>query len=36
MKMKNPIRATHPGTVAEVCVQPGKTVPHGEVLIRLA
>lgn len=36
MKMKNPIRATHPGTVAEICVQPGQTVPYGEVLIRLA
>ena len=36
MKMKNPIRAMHPGTVAEICVQPGQTVPYGAVLIRLA
>ena len=36
MKMKNPIRATHPGTVSEVCVEVGRTVPYGEVLIRLA
>lgn len=36
MKMKNPIRATHPGRVAEVRVDAGRTVPYGEVLIRLA
>ncbi len=35
MKMKNPIRASHDGRVAEVCVQPGQTVLHGAVLIRL-
>jgi glutaconyl-CoA decarboxylase len=36
MKMKNPIRATHPGTIGEICVQAGATVPYGAVLIRLA
>ncbi len=36
MKMKNPIRATHTGIVAEICVEAGATVPYGEVLIRLA
>jgi len=36
MKMKNPLRATHAGTIAEVCVAAGMTVPYGEVLIRLA
>ena len=36
MKMKNPIRATHAGTIAEICVAAGMTVPYGEVLIRLA
>ena len=36
MKMKNPIRATHAGTVAEICVAAGKTVAYGEVLVRLA
>jgi biotin carboxyl carrier protein len=36
MKMKNPIRATRAGTVAEICVAAGMTVPYGEVLIRTA
>ena len=36
MKMKNPIRATHAGTVAQICVTAGMTVPYGEVLVRLA
>ena len=36
MKMKNPIRATHTGTVAEICVTAGMTVPYGAVLIRTA
>jgi biotin carboxyl carrier protein len=36
MKMKNPIRATHAGTVAEICVTAGMTVPYGAVLIRTA
>jgi biotin carboxyl carrier protein len=36
MKMKNPIRAAHPGRVVELRVQPGQTVPHGDVLVRLA
>ena len=36
MKMKNPIRATHTGTVAEICVAAGMTVPYGAVLIRTA
>jgi biotin carboxyl carrier protein len=35
MKMKNPIRATQTGTVAEILVQVGQTVPHGAVLLRL-
>ncbi|MCX6033234.1 MAG: biotin/lipoyl-binding protein [Chloroflexi bacterium] len=36
MKMKNPIRATQAGTVTEILVQPGQTVPHGALLARLA
>jgi biotin carboxyl carrier protein len=36
MKMKNPIRATRAGTVAEICVAAGMTVPYGAVLIRTA
>ncbi|MGQ9489576.1 MAG: biotin/lipoyl-containing protein [Anaerolineae bacterium] len=36
MKMKNPIRATVGGTVAEVAVQPGQTVAYGDLLVRLA
>jgi glutaconyl-CoA/methylmalonyl-CoA decarboxylase subunit gamma len=36
MKMKNPLRATHAGTVTEICVAAGMTVPYGEVLIRTA
>ncbi len=35
MKMKNPIRATHTGTVAEIAVQPGQTVAYGALLVRL-
>lgn len=35
MKMKNPIRATHAGVVAEVAVQPGQTVAYGALLVRL-
>lgn len=35
MKMKNPIRATHAGVVAEVVVQPGQTVAYGALLVRL-
>lgn len=35
MKMKNPIRATHAGTVAEVAVRPGQTVAYGALLVRL-
>ena len=31
MKMKNPIRATHAGTVAEIAVAAGQTVAYGEV-----
>lgn len=36
MKMKNPLRATQAGTVTEILVQPGQTVPHGALLARLA
>lgn len=36
MKMKNPIRAVHAGTVAEIAVQPGQTVAYGALLVRLA
>ena len=35
MKMKNAIRASHAGVVAEVLVQTGQTVRHGEVLLRI-
>lgn len=35
MKMKNPIRATRAGTVAEIAVQPGQTVAYGALLVRL-
>jgi biotin carboxyl carrier protein len=35
MKMKNPIRVTHAGRVAEVAVQSGQTVAYGELLVRL-
>lgn len=36
MKMKNPIRVTRAGRVAEILVSPGQTVAYGHVLIRLA
>ncbi len=35
MKMKNPIRATHSGVVAEIAVQAGQTVAYGGLLVRL-
>ncbi len=35
MKMKNPIRATHAGTVAEIAVQAGQTVAYAALLVRL-
>ncbi len=35
MKMKNPIRTTHSGTVAEVAVGDGQTVAYGDPLLRL-
>lgn len=35
MKMKNPIRATHAGAVAEIAIQPGQTVAYGALLVRL-
>ncbi|MGC8781768.1 MAG: biotin/lipoyl-containing protein [Anaerolineae bacterium] len=35
MKMKNPIRTTYPGRVAEIAVQPGQTVAYGQMLVRL-
>ena len=34
MKMKNSIRTTRGGTVAEVLVGPGQTVAHKQVLVR--
>ncbi|MCU0508891.1 MAG: biotin/lipoyl-binding protein [Anaerolineae bacterium] len=36
MKMKNPIRASFAGTVAEVNVNAGQNVAYGDVLVRLA
>jgi glutaconyl-CoA decarboxylase len=36
MKMKNPIRATDAGTVAEVAIEAGQTVAYGDLLVRLA
>jgi biotin carboxyl carrier protein len=35
MKMKNPIRSPHGGVVAEIHVQPGQSVAHGDPLVRL-
>ncbi len=35
MKMKNPIRATSTGTVAEIAVQPGQSVAYGDLLVNL-
>jgi biotin carboxyl carrier protein len=34
MKMKNSIRTTRGGKVAEVLVSPGQTVPHKQALVR--
>jgi biotin carboxyl carrier protein len=34
MKMKNAVRATRAGTVAEVAVSEGQTVKHSQVLLR--
>jgi glutaconyl-CoA/methylmalonyl-CoA decarboxylase subunit gamma len=34
MKMKNSIRATRGGTIAEVLVSPGQTVAHKQALVR--
>jgi glutaconyl-CoA/methylmalonyl-CoA decarboxylase subunit gamma len=34
MKMKNSIRATRGGTVAEILVSPGQTVAHKQALVR--
>ena len=36
MKMKNPIRATHSGIVAEIAIQAGQTTAYGDLLVRLA
>ncbi len=36
MKMKNPIRVSYAGTVAEIVVTAGQTVAYGDVLVRLA
>lgn len=35
MKMKNPIRTTHAGVVAEIAAQPGQSVAYGALLVRL-
>lgn len=35
MKMKNPVRTSRAGTVAEVCVSAGQTVSYGEPLVRM-
>jgi biotin carboxyl carrier protein len=35
MKMKNPIRASHGGTVAEIAVLPGQTVAFGDLLVKM-
>jgi biotin carboxyl carrier protein len=35
MKMENVIRAPMAGEVAEVCVQPGDQVTHGQAIVRL-
>jgi biotin carboxyl carrier protein len=35
MKMKNTIRASHAGVVADVLVQPGQAVRHDDVLLRI-
>jgi len=35
MKMKNPIRATHAGTVTEIAVRAGQTVAYGNLLVSL-
>ncbi len=34
MKMKNSIRATRGGTIAEILVSPGQTVAHKQALVR--
>lgn len=34
MKMKNSIRSTRAGTIAEVLVNPGQTVAHKQVLVK--
>ena len=34
MKMKNSIRSTRAGTVAEILVNPGQTVAHKQALVR--
>lgn len=36
MKMKNSIRATRAGKIAEVLVNPGETVAHKQALVRFA
>jgi biotin carboxyl carrier protein len=35
MKMKNPIRAIHRGTVARIAVQVGQNVSYGDLLVKL-
>lgn len=36
MKMRNPIRATHPGIVHSIVVTPGQAVAYGDLLLRLS
>ena len=35
MKMKNPIRASHAGTVTEIAVETGQTVAYGDLLVKI-
>jgi len=35
MKMKNPIRTSHGGTVVQLAVQVGQNVSYGDLLVKL-
>jgi biotin carboxyl carrier protein len=35
MKMRNPIRAAHPGVIESIEVAPGQNVGYGDLLVRL-